>query len=202
MAQVRAHIPFFLCVLCVSVVSFSGGCASREPGSREFAIAPGSYPSAFDATREVLRQMDFELDRVDAVAGVITTKPHFSTGAFEPWDATQSSFKDEWEDAMNMQARSVRVTFHPAEGITEETTEGTPADKAALVGSVWVTLYRNQRSGRRLDSEWVGASTFAYDPLMQQRHTSTYLVPIRRDEPLEARLAAKIRQELADSPSP
>ena len=179
-------------------MGFNSGCASRKPGPREFIIAPGHYPAAFDATREVLRQMDFELDRVDAVAGVITTKPHFSTGAFEPWDATQSSFKDEWEDAMNMQARAVRVSFVPAAGAASSD----PAAEPEMVGSVWVTLYRNQRSGRRLDSEWVGGSTFASDPLMQRRHTSAYLVPIRRDKPLEARLAAQIQHELADSPSP
>ncbi len=191
MAQLRSHIPFFLCVFCVSVVSLSGGCASRETGSREFAIAPGGYAAAFDSAREVLRRMDFELERVDAAAGVITTLPHYSTGAFEPWDSTQSSLKDEWEDAVNMQARAVRVTFAPAEGAAD----GAPADETEMVGSVWVTLYRNQRSGRRLDSEWVGGSTFAGDPLQQQRHTSNYLVPIRRDEPLEARLAARILRE-------
>ena len=198
MAQLRSHIPFFLCVLCVSVVSLLSGCASRETDTRKFTIAPGHYPAAFDATREVLRQMDFELDRVDAVAGVITTRPRFSAGAFEPWDATQSSFKDEWEDAMNMQARAVRISFVSTAGAASSD----PAAEPEMVGSVWVTLYRNQRSGRRLDSEWVGGSTFASDPLMQRRHTSTYLVPIRRDEPLEARLAAQIQHELADSPSP
>ncbi len=124
--------------------------------------------------------MDFELDRVDATAGVIATRPHFSMGIFEPWDTTQSSFADEWEDTVNMQARAVRVTFAPAEGAAD----GVGFDEAPMVGSVWVTLYRNQRSGRRLDSEWVGGSTFTGDPLQQQRHTSNYLVPTRRDEAL------------------
>lgn len=191
MTQVRSHIPFFLCVLCVSVVSLLVGCASSNTSSREFSIAPGSYAAAFDSAREVLRRMDFELERVDATAGVITTQPHYSTGAFEPWDSTQSTLKDEWEDAVNMQARAVRVTFTPVEG----SVEGAPAGETKMVGSVWVTLYRNQRAGRRLDSEWVGGSTFASDPLQQQRHTSNYLVPLRRDEALEARLAARILRE-------
>lgn len=184
-----------LCLLSacsvLSAVSLLGGCAARVDAPREFAVAPGHYPAAFDATRELLRGMDFTLERVDADSGVISTEPRFSRGLLEPWDATQTGLSDEWEDTVNMQARSVRVTF------TQD--GGEPTDDAAeTTATVWVTLYRNHRSGRRLDSEWVGASTFARDPLQQARHTSVYLVPTRRDEALEARLADKILRELGE----
>lgn len=179
----------------LSAVILLGGCSARVDGPREFAIAPGGYPAAFDATRELLRDMDFELERVDAAAGVITTRPHFSQGLFQPWDSTQSGLGDEWEDALNMQARVVRVTFAPAGEAPSEFD-----DESEMVGSVWVTLYRQQRSGRRLDSEWVGGSTFAGDPLQQKRHASTYLVPMRRDASLEARLAERLGT--ATSPPP
>jgi hypothetical protein len=190
-----AHRSGFFVILCVtsvsSVVSLLGGCANRVDATREFTVAPGGYPAAFDATRELLRGMDFTLERVDADGGVISTEPRFSRGLLEPWDATQTGLSDEWEDTVNMQARAVRVTFTQAGAEpTDETAE--------TLATVWVTLYRNHRSGRRLDSEWVGGSTFAGDPLQQARHTSVYLVPTRRDEALEARLADKIMRELGE----
>jgi hypothetical protein len=192
----RFHV--LLCVAtAASAVGLLGGCASRADGPREFSISPGGYPAAFDATRRVLREMDFELARVDAAAGVISTSPHYSQGLLEPWDSTQSGFADEWEDAVNRQSRLVRVTFAPVGGGADD---GTTVDGGeGVVGSVWVTLFRTHRSGRRLDSEWVGASTSASDPLQKQRHTSVYSVPIRRDTSLEGRLAARIAEEINQS---
>lgn len=176
-----------------------GGCSSPPDGPRDFAVAPGAYDQAFSATREVLRDMRFDLERVDAASGVITTKPHFSQGLFEPWDPTQSGFDQEWEDAMNMQAREVRVTFAPAE--PPPAAEDAPPDlreaEMPLVGSVWVTVLRQHRAGRRLDAEWIGASSFAFDPELAARAGQRYLVPLRRDERLEARLAAAITAAIA-----
>ncbi|MCC7387696.1 MAG: hypothetical protein IT431_02910 [Phycisphaerales bacterium] len=171
------------------------GCSTRTDGPRQFTLAPGQYPGAFDATRELLRDMRFDLERVDAAAGVISTTPHFSRGVFEPWDSTQSSTTDEWEDAMNMQARAVRVSF------TQDGAE--PADpEAQTTAGVWVTVYRFNRSGRRLDSEWVGGSTFSLDPIQQKRYGASYLVPIRRDEALESRLADELMATLGIEPTP
>ena len=185
---------------------FGGGCASESVGSREFVVGAGAYPKAFDSTRQVLRDMGFELDRVDASAGVLTTKLHFSHGLFEPWDSTQSTLADEWEDAVNMQGRVVRVTFvadkrlpvsDRAEGDTGEAqaAEVGPGDRARL-GRVQVTIYRQQRAGRQLDSESVGSSSFYYDPQMALRHGMQYLVPIRRDRALEGRIGAQIAKHL------
>jgi hypothetical protein len=196
MAARTSRIVVFLCVASVpSVVGLLAGCSTRTDGPREFTLAPGQYPAAFDATRELLREMRFDLDRIDAAAGVISTTPHFSRGVFEPWDSTQSSTTDEWEDAVNMQARAVRVSF------TQDGAE--PADPdAQTTAGVWVTVYRLNRSGRRLDSEWVGGSTFSLDPIQQQRHGTSYLVPIRRDEDLEARLADELMTTLGIEPTP
>lgn len=180
-------------VSVLSVVIASTGCSTRADGPREFTVAPGQYPAAFDATRELLSDMDFDLERIDAAAGIISTTPHFSRGAFEPWDSTQSSARDEWEDAMNMQARAVRVSF------TQAGTEPTDPD-AETTASVWVTLYRSNRSGRRLDSEWVGGSTFSVDPIQRERYGTAFLVPVRRDEVLEARLVDRLMTTLGVEP--
>lgn len=188
-------LSFVSVCTAVAAVLVLGGCASRVDGPREFTIAAGDYPVAFDAARDLLRDMDFELSRIDAAAGVLATDPHFSRGMFEPWDATQTGFADEWGDALNMQARAVRISF--AQGGAE------PLDPGAEThASIWVTLLRNHRSGRRLDSEWVGGSTRSSDPIQAQRHGLQDLVPIRRDEALEARLADRLMRELGiESPA-
>ncbi len=162
-----------------------GGCASAVEGTGEFTFASRDYPAAFDATRDALREYRFTLERIDAEAGVISTTRELSPGLLEPWSPLQTGFGDEWEDTFNRQAREVRVTFEP-EGEDGET----------MRASVWVTLLRQHRAGRRLDSEWVGGSTFALDPQLRERHTSTYFVPTRRDSSLEARLARRIEAEI------
>jgi hypothetical protein len=182
------------------------GCAQESGSGRVFAVDAGRYPEAFDATRDALRSLDFELDRVDAATGVITTLPHFSPGLLEPWDHTQTGLGSDWEDTVNMQAREVRVTFSPAEPRAPSAGGDAPLPdlrlaEGNLVGSVWVTLHRQHRAGRRLDSEWVGGSTFYMDPDLGARAGSRYLVPIKRDEALEARLAEAIREKLGSAGS-
>ncbi|MDQ7014718.1 MAG: hypothetical protein Q9O74_12635 [Planctomycetota bacterium] len=164
-----------------------GGCASAVEGTGDFTFSSRDYPAAFDATRDVLRDYRFTLERIDAEAGVISTTKELSPGLLEPWSPLQTGFGDEWEDTLNRQARQVRVTFAP---------EG--EDGQTMRASVWVTLLRQHRAGRRLDSEWVGASTFAFDPQLKERHTATYFVPSRRDGALEARLARRIEAEMRD----
>lgn len=160
-----------------------GGCASAVDHSGQFTFATNDYTAAFDTTRDVLRSYRLDLDRIDAAAGVISTAPEFSPGLLQPWSPLQTGLGDEWEDTLNHQSRAVRVTFEP---------DGAES----MRGSVWVTVLREQRAGRRLDSETVGGSTFTVDPQLRERHSSVYLVPIRRDPSLEARLAKRIEDDL------
>lgn len=188
-------------ILLVATAGLGAGCAPSAEGPRQFTVAPGQYAAAFDATREALRELHFDLDRVDAASGVITTRPHFSPGLFEPWDPTQTGLSQEWEDTVNMQAREVRVTFSPARAEVAGSAEAdAEADLRAtsdeLTGSVWVTLLRQHRAGRRLDSEWVGGSSFSIDPELRSRAGLRYRVPLKRDQRLEARLADAIRERL------
>lgn len=165
--------------LCLSL----GGCASSVDHSGHFSFARSDYTAAFDTSRDVLRGYRFELERIDAEAGVISTVPEFSPGLLQPWSPLQTGLGDEWEDTLNHQSRAVRVTFEP---------DG----PESMRGSVWVTVLREQRAGRRLDSETVGGSTFTVDPQLRERHSSVYLVPVRRDPSLEARLAKRIEDDL------
>lgn len=184
-----------LAAAALCTVALLTGCASSVDGPTEFTVAEGAYAEAFDATREVLREFDFTIDRVDAAAGVITTTPHFSQGLFEPWDHTQTGFTQEWEDALNSQAREVRVRFAPQSG-EPGTIEDLRAAAEPMVADVQVTLLRRHRTGRRLDSEDIASSSFYVDSDLRERGVVNYLVPIRRDAKLEARLAAKIAARL------
>ena len=82
------------------------------PESR-LVIPADRYEAAFDETRELLVSRGFTLDRVDARRGVISTAPIQSAGAFTPFDLRQSSFRQELDDTLNQQRRSVRVEFAP-----------------------------------------------------------------------------------------
>lgn len=178
------QFALLVCSLLAGVM-LCGGCSSSVDHARGFTFAAGDYPEAFASTRSVLREYRFDIERVDADSGVITTLPEFSPGLLQPWSPLQTGFGDEWEDTVNRQAREVRVTFEPEAG-----------EEGMMRASVWVTVLRQHRAGRRLDSEWVGGSTFTVDPLLQERHTLTYNVPVRRDESLEARLAKRIEEEM------
>lgn len=88
------------------------GCAAGGD-SNEVLLDSSRYARAFEATKRVLRDERFTIDRVDARAGVITTRPKSSGGLLTAWDGEQSDFGDELEDAANFQQRRVRVVFEP-----------------------------------------------------------------------------------------
>lgn len=94
--------------------------------SRRFAS--GAYAGesgAFDLARDVLREEGFILDRVDAAAGIITTRPKTTAGLATPWDAEQSSAEQEIDDLANRQQRTVRITFEPVERASATTAPAT-----------------------------------------------------------------------------
>ena len=175
-----------------------GGCAARGPN--ELAIAPGDYPVAFEAAQEVIRDARFDIDRIDARAGVITSASRVSTGIALPWDMAGSTPGRQLEDLLNRHARRIRVTFEPA-----PTAEGEPAPAANLLGApppelvmrVRVLVEREQRPGWRLDSTSIGLSARAADPALIQRGMHPgYTVVLREDPDLGARLAERIGERI------
>ena len=91
------------------------GCQSAAPGSTSLRIAPGAYATTFAAFKDELRAFGFELDRIDARAGVITTRPHFSAGLATPWIGDESTIRQEFEGFLNRQRRTIRVVFTPTD---------------------------------------------------------------------------------------
>jgi hypothetical protein len=172
----------------------AAGCSNayRVP---EFSVPAGGYAAAFDATREVLREYRFELERVDARAGVITTRAKSTAGMATPWDREQTTFKQEVEDLLNNQRRIARVQFR-AEGAEPG---GPMPPEAPLIGRVEVTVYRVQTPGLRPSSRAIVTTNAATDPeLLSQRIGASFEVEEAEDRELAWRLARRIHRRAQD----
>jgi len=166
----------------VSTPSADGTTIITQPS------AGPSFVQAFDAARKVLGSHGFELDRVDAHSGVITTAPKTSAGIATPWDLDQTSFKQEIDDFVNYQERRVRIEF--------ERDAQNPDSRWA--GNVTVNMYRHQTPGSRVPSKSATLWTATRDPVKDQQGLGLYYtVATKRDTKLERRLAEEIDETLA-----
>jgi len=191
----------------VALATWLGGCAADGPG--EFAVPPERYAAAINATRDVLREYRFEIDRVDASMGVVTTRPKSTDGLFTPWDTEQSTFSQEWEDTLNDQRRRVEVRFS-REGdaqVLADRKRGDPLpaslldEPGATTARVTVIVERLQRPGWRPATESVRLSTYTSDPaLAEEGLEPVYAIRLSDDPPLAARLAREIQKRMESAP--
>lgn len=152
------------------------------------------YPKAFDATRDLLREYRFTLERVDAAAGVITTAHKTSGGLATLWDREQTTLSDEFEDLLNQQSRVVRITFRPRTPGDPEASEGEAIDPSQeLVGRVEVIVYRIQTPGLRPPSKAISLTSLSSDP---QAVSWAYEVPVSQDSRFAARVAAQLIERI------
>jgi hypothetical protein len=190
----------FLFMMCAVVLWQLGGCAAPE-GETQLEVAPGAYAATFDAARRVIRDARFDLERVDATEGVISTRPKHSAGLMTLWDGEQSSAGQEIEDVVNNQRRLVRVTFEPSgagEGADEETRGVWDLREAAvpLTMRVRVVVLRDYKPGWQVQTSSVRLSTHAYDPELAQRGmVPDFETAIDEDRALAGRLVKQIEAE-------
>lgn len=187
------------CRIAISLV-FAGvlaGCASPPTGNGEFAVSGDQYAPTFDAARTVLLDWGFEIQRVDARSGVITTFPKESGGLATPQDRDHSSAADEFEDFFNLQSRTVRVEFVSPSAAPEADLRTAGGDLTLRVRAI---VWRRHRPGWRLEPSGVTLSTWTTDPELANRGMAgSYVVAVRRDHDLEARVAAAIHQSMPGS---
>lgn len=158
-----------------------GGC--KASGEARFEIAPGAFETAFDASRQALREYQFELERVDAAEGVITTAPKATAGIATPWHREQSTLGQEFDDLLNQHERAIRIEFTLVPAGTEQ----------ASSGVVRATVFRLQSPGVRPASRAVGSTTTTIDPKLTERGIwAGQLVPLGEDPQLAVRLARRI----------
>ena len=181
---------------CSGHVPASGDDAMISPGAT-LHVESGQYGAAFDGSRDVLRDLGFILDRVDAQQGVIATLPKGTGGIATPWDREQSGLGDRLEDAVQRQRRVVRIEFAPA-GIEpgSEEVRDLRLDQRALDAQVSVTVYRVNQPGWRLNTQAILESTYTRDPRLDERSMGLYSVAARRDDELARRIAERVRERL------
>ncbi|MGD9689785.1 MAG: hypothetical protein AB7K52_09050 [Phycisphaerales bacterium] len=189
-------------VILGALPALMGACAAPRPV--DVRIPADQYTRAFDAAKETLRELDFSLERVDASAGVITTRTKATAGLATPWDQEQSGVGQELEELANRQTRVARVTFVPPAGTPAI---GAPGWKdlrelnEPLTLRVEVSMFRRQRPGWRLETGAIRLSSRSSDPQLAARGMEpTYTVDIGDDPRLADRIARSIAQRL-DLPS-
>lgn len=202
------------CLLLTIIATCLVGCASRPrvdppPAAATFVISADDYSEAFEAAQaEVLRRF-FELERVDAQAGVILSRPKTGAGVLAPWTLAPSSRLA--EDTLNAQSRTVEVRFEAAETIARS--PGGMADalanpdlpispgraQSAVVVSVRVLISRRVSPTRRLEPTAIRYSGSTIKPELFQRGLGTvYAAPLDLDAKASANLAASIERRLHD----
>ncbi|MFM9958963.1 MAG: hypothetical protein ACKVZJ_12900 [Phycisphaerales bacterium] len=220
----RHPLAPFLAVLCFTAFAAlpMTGCASSPAPAPMLRVEADAYPAAFEAAKDVLREYAFELDRVDATAGVLTTHTRGSAGFATPWIPHSSSFGDAGRGFLDRERRRAMVVFEPVD--SDQPVESTPEQAAASVDSpvadsknmhgedradplppgvslhakVMVVVERVYRPGRRVGSTSVRLASFASDPeLKEQGLEPAFSREVREDPGLEARMARAIASRLA-----
>ena len=191
-----------------------GGCASNrastKPAAATFVVEADDYEHAFEAAKGVLLDRHYELERVDARAGIILTRPRTGAGLLTPWKIGPGSRLG--EDTVNAQGRVVEVRFEPA-AETERPPGGVPdalasprpavppsAAEGAIVVSVRVLMERRVSPTRRLDPTAIQAASIPFDPALARRGLGmTYYAPHDLDADASASLAKSMQRRLAPS---
>ena len=180
-------------------------CSAPRDAADRFVIGGAEYDRAFETSRRVLREQRYDLERVDARAGVLTTAPKSTGGLATPWDMEQTSLDSELEDLANEQRRRVRITFAPVRDPDEgDDPLGAPIPDVRLVEGpievqVSVFLERVRFPGWRLNTALIDLSSTTRDPAMVERGIEPRNVQtIRRDDELARRLADTIKTRLEE----
>lgn len=149
------------------------------------AAAP-DFDRAMDACKSVLREKFFDVDRVDARDGVVTSLPSTNSQWFEPWRQDNTTAGDVTRSSIATYRRTVRFDV-------ARSPEGT------FVVTPRVLVERQSVAGRRI-SGVLGFQTFtAIDQTSLPAADAagapapaTYWYAVGRDTALEARLAEEV----------
>lgn len=153
-------------------------------------ISPAEYPAAFQAAKDLLREYEFELDRVDAEAGIITTHPRASAGFATPWIPHMTSPEGALEGYLQPERRIASITF-----------DGNADQSRALRANVQVL--RLVRPGKRPSIASIRLTSAWTDPaLVEQGVQPAYVASSHEDSKLGQSLARALRQRLAVASTP
>jgi hypothetical protein len=170
--------------LCVGGVLLLGACNNATVyNGRSYAVQSEietDREHLIGVIREVLTDHRFEIDRVDARRGVVTTAYKTTQGLASPWDGEQGSFKQETADLVNQHERAVRVDIE---------------DDGSVIVSVLVQ--RVHRPAWRIETESISRSTHAVViDSRGNRQPARIVTPIGQDGLLAERIGEAIRSKL------
>jgi hypothetical protein len=203
------------CLLIILLAACLAGCARRDrvdappPAAASFVVAAEDYDAAFEVAQAELRRRLFELERVDAQAGVILTRPEAGAGLLTPWTIDRGGRLI--EDTLNAQSRTVEVRFEPAESLARPP-RGTPSALAdpdlptsprraegSVVVSVRVLVSRRVTPTRRLEPTAIAMSSTPAAPRLSQRNLGgVYDLPRDLDAAASARFARAMDRRLRE----
>ena len=215
-------------ILAGVVLVYQAGCSGRPASARPsatmpaaattFVIAADDYERAFEVARVELVRRRFDLERVDAQAGVLLTRPENGAGLLAPW--TLGPGAQPLEDTLNAQSRTVEIRFEAAEAAAAapqgrgaalaDPRLPVPPGRAAesVIVTVRVLISRRVTPTRRLDPSGIRYSLNASKPELFRRGLGTqYWAPQDLDPPASRQIARVIERRLgladgrADGPS-
>jgi hypothetical protein len=195
--------PFRPSILATLLAGALAGCAGDPPPT--LAIAPGQYEHAFDVVRDELARARFDLDRVDARAGVITTRPKTTAGLATPWDDESVTLAQKSEDLLNLQQRRVRVTFEPAAALPASTRDSLDLRELdqPMIAHVEVAIDRVRLPGWELDATAIRYSGHTQNQAIVDRGLwPRYEVPFSQDDDFARRLASRVRAAMGVPATP
>lgn len=192
------------CAMCGCASGGNDELRALEPVERTrdgLVVRAIDYPAAFEAAKQELLRLGFDLERVDARHGVIATDPKETAGLASIWDKEQSTILDEVGDMLHRHERVVRVVFVPADGSEVSAidgVEGVLAREAPVEMRVDAVVFRVHRPGWRINTVNVRGSTRSFDPALAGRAMlPRYEVGQRRDGALADRVLQRVEDVLA-----
>lgn len=178
----------------------AGACASplrENTGTNGATIPAGRYDDAFHAAKDVLRAAHFDLERIDAAAGVITTQPRSSAGLATPWLDYDETFAEGVNDLIHRDRRRVTIRFDPsdrpdASALVDRRTLDVPLNMR-----VTIDVERTYVTGRRANPSSIRLISRTTDPQLTERGIGREeIVTVGQDEPLAERIAKSIEGQI------
>jgi hypothetical protein len=194
----RVFRPFAWTALAASILL--GACASHHEADAlkpTASIPAGEYEAAFRAAKDVLRASQFDLERVDAAAGVITTLPKSSAGLATPWLDYDATLGDGVDDLIHRDRRRTTVRFEPTDQPDASPLLDRRTLDAPLTMRVTVEVERTYVTGRRADPTSIRLTSRVIDPQLADMG----LYPLARgivgqDEQLASRIVLLIEDSI------
>ena len=217
----RRNRPWPVILTALFLVGLSAGCSVKGPDRLE--LQSGQYDDAFDAAGKAAREAGMPPLLSDRMGGVIEGRPRIAGSVVEPWRVDNSSLEQWGENTLNKQRRRVRFEFLPVDFVPPEPDGDEELVGAPLPGSiegelrltdlttfegpvelrVWVYVERSHRAGVRPNTWSRVGRSYSINPLETippddgTTRSPGLWTPVGRDEAMERRLLAEVRQSLA-----